>query len=153
MNDAAFWSVIRRFRSKGVRSEADVLRPALKKLVKLSAEDIIDFRDLLANKLFALDTREHARACYLGEVDVDDPTAYIPAEDFLYSRCVVVANGPAAYQQVVEDPTLFPQGLEFEGLVYLPADAYRLKTGQELLRNPAVSWETFSNKQGWATGH
>lgn len=86
---------------------------------------------------------------YLGEIDPDDGEQYASADDFLYSRCVVVANGKEFYESVVRDPQKAPQGLEFEALLYLARAAYEEKTGEEYDHATPLSWESFSNTEGW----
>ena len=103
----------------------------------------------MAQKLFALDTREHARAVYKGEIDPDDGDQYISADDFLYSRCVMIVNGREAYENAVKDPTLMPQGSEFEAVLSLAQNACELKTGEDLDVTTPVSYESFSNVEGW----
>ena len=149
MSEAVFWQVIDSFNWKRTGDDEAVLRPAVKALAAMTVEDIYAFDDLLAAKLYALDTREVARGVYRGEVDPDDGDAYISADDFLYSRCVVVANGKAFYDRVLADPLTAPQGLEFEALLYVAADAYAKKTGEEYDHEPPLSKESFSNKAGW----
>ncbi|NEB00991.1 DUF4240 domain-containing protein [Streptomyces sp. SID13726] len=74
---------------------------------------------------------------------------YISADDFLYARCVVVANGREFYEGVLADPTRFPTGMEFESLLYLASNAYEAQTGAPHSQRTSVSWESFSNTAGW----
>ena len=91
----------------------------------------------------------HCRACYAGELDPDNGDDYISADDFLYIRCVVVANGQEFYASVVEDPRRMPQGLEFEALLSIPDAAFEKKTGEPYEHVPPVSYESFQNSVGW----
>jgi len=111
--------------------------------------DIAAFEQILATKLYALDTREHARWCYRGQSDPDNGDDYISSDDFLYSRCVVVANGRGFFEDVLADPSKFPAAMEFESLLYLARHAYRQRTGHPLDVEHGVSWESFSNTDGW----
>lgn len=149
MNEASFWSIIGLFDWKQSGDDDAVLEPAVKALSALSVEDIYRFDDLLTEKLYALDTREVARAVYRGEVDPDDGDEYISADDFLYSRCVVVANGREYYESVLADPSKAPQGMEFEALLSLANQAYEAKTGEEYDHASPLSYESFSNAEGW----
>ncbi len=150
MDEAGFWDILDRLDWKKQGDDDKVLSPAVTALSKMSVSDIGRFEELLATKLYALDTREHARAVYLGEADPDDGDAYISPDDFLYSRCVMLVNGREAYENVVADPTLMPQQSEFEALLSLAGSAYEKKTGEGDHDFPtSVSHESFSNAEGW----
>jgi Protein of unknown function (DUF4240) len=126
-----------------------VLRPALSTLSSMPPEDIAAFEQILAAKLYALDTREHARWCYRRQSDPDNGDDYISSDDFLYSRCVVVANGREFFGDVLADPSKFPAEMEFESLLSLAGHAYEQRTGQPLEVGHDLSWESFSNTDGW----
>ena len=53
-----------------------------------------------------------------------DDNSYFSVDEFLYSRCVVVANGKDYYYEVLNNPTKMPKDLEFESLLYIACDAY-----------------------------
>jgi predicted DNA-binding WGR domain protein len=149
MDDDGFWDILSRLDWKKQGDDDKVLAPAVKALSQMSVADIEKFEVMMAKKLFALDTREHARAVYKGVVDPDDGDEYISADDFLYSRCVMVVNGQKFYEDAVKDPTRMPKDSEFEAVLYLARNAYELKTGEELEVETPVSYESFSNKAGW----
>jgi hypothetical protein len=150
MDENTFWNVIAKFDWDKTGDDEAVLEPAVSELASLSEEDILAFYDFLAEKLHALDTREHCRHCYVGELDPDDGDDYISADDFLYSRCVVVANGRDFFQEVLADPSQMPRGLEFEALLYLASAAYEKRTGKEFDHVAPVDYESFQNAAGWA---
>lgn len=149
MNDTTFWHIISLFDWTQKGDDDAVLAPAIRELASKPAAEICVFADILAEKLHAIDTREHARACYAGELNPDDGNVYISADDFLYQRCVVVANGPGLFDEVLADPTAMPQGLEFEALLSLPENAYELATGREFEHVTPLSYESFQNTIGW----
>ena len=149
MDERTFWDIIARFDWEKTGDDDAVLEPACEALALLDEESISKFDDILSEKLHALDTREHCRACYAGELDPDDGDDYISADDFLYARCVVVANGREFYASVLADPTKFPQGLEFEALLSIPNTAYERKTGESYEHISPVSYESFQNFVGW----
>jgi hypothetical protein len=149
VDEAAFWSVIDQFDWDKAGDDSAVLRPALNALSSMPPEDIAAFEQILAAKLYALDTREHARWCYLGQSDPDNGDDYISSDDFLYSRCVIVANGRKFFEEVVSDPSKFPRAMEFESLLFLARRAYELRTGQPMDVVHNLSWESFSNADGW----
>lgn len=150
MSEDAFWYYIGLLDwSQGDDDDA-VLAHAAQSLSALPVEDIYAFDDQLAEKLYALDTREVARAMYRDELDPDDGDDYISADDFLYARCFVVAHGRGYYQAVLADPNEAPQGMDFEALLSLPSRAYQEKTGKEYDHLTPLSYESFSNEAAWA---
>ncbi|MER6503067.1 DUF4240 domain-containing protein [Streptomyces sp. NPDC001455] len=153
MDEAHFWALIASFDWERTGDDDAVLAPASRGLQGLPPQEIVAFEDLLAAKLYALDTREHARWCYRGEADPDNGDDYISADDFLYARCVVVANGREFYEGVLADPSRFPTGMEFESLLYLACNAYEARTGAPHDQLTSVSWESFSNTAGWQPTH
>ena len=42
-----------------------------------------------------------------------------------------------------------PKNSDFEAILYLPAEAYKIKTGKEMNYVPKYIPETFSNSKGW----
>jgi len=150
MDENTFWDIIERFDWDEIGDDDAVMEPACEALAALDEEAIFEFDDILSEKLHALDTREHCRACYAGQLNPDNGDDYISADDFLYSRCVVVANGRDVYASILADPSQMPQDVEFESLLSLPASAYELKTGEEYEHVPPVSYESFQNSAGWA---
>jgi predicted DNA-binding WGR domain protein len=149
MTEDVFWALIRVLDWKRTGDDAAVLRPAVTALSLMCVEDIYAFDDLLAAKLYALDTREIARGTYRGQIDPDDGDQYLSADDFLYARCVIVANGKAFFEKALANPMEVPQGMEFEALITLASSAYEKKVGQEYGHVTPLSWETFSNTDGW----
>ena len=67
-------------------------------------------------------------------------------------RCAVVANGRDFTASVIADPTQMPRDVEFESLLYLADVAYEEKVGEVYEHDSDVSYESFSNAEGWATG-
>lgn len=149
MDEEGFWDILSRLNWKKQGDDEKVTAPAVKVLSQMSKSDIEQFAILMAQKLFALDTREHARAVYKGEVDPDDGDQYISADDFLYRRCVMLVNGRETYENAVKDPTTMLREMEFESILYLARHAYERKTGEELDVVTPVSYESFSNEEGW----
>jgi predicted DNA-binding WGR domain protein len=145
MDEPLFWEILSLLNWKKAGNDDAVLLPAEKRLATLSLEDIFAFEDILAEKLYQLDGEKYAVACYPGQ----HPSS-ISADAFLYDRCSVLCNGPAFYEKVVQDPTKWPVGLEFESLLYLAGKAYARKTGQDdFPHTTRVSYETGSNTAGW----
>ncbi len=131
---------------KKLGNEDAVVRPLVKALSKLSEEEIFAFDDLLAEKLYALDTEAHAR--HMGEDTYKGPEEFFSVDDFLYTQCGVVANGKEFFEEILADPSQCPEDAEFEAILYVAATAYEKKTGKEYPHFPATNFETFSNKKG-----
>lgn len=146
MSDDVFWRIIGLFNWKKAGDDDAVIRPAVKALAKMTTEDILRFEDILAEKLYALDTEAHARE--IGE-EAFRSREYFSVDWFLYSRCVVVANGRELFDSVVADPKQFPKDMEFESLLSVAREAYESKTGGEFDHTSPLSYETYSNRKGW----
>jgi hypothetical protein len=144
-----FWDVIEMFDWDRAGDDDAVIRPVVHALATMEPSEIIAFEDFVARALHLLDTREHARWCFVGEADPDDGDQYISPDEFLYARCVVVANGPHVFYSVLKNPDRFPAGLEFEALLGVASAAYQQRTGEPLLEQASVSYESFSNSKGW----
>lgn len=140
MDEKTFWHVISLLDWKRADDEEALLRRPLKTLASMSKKDICAFAEVLAAKLYALDTRAHAERWHGGDVSADG---------FLYGRCFVVARGRDFYEEVLADPNQFPVDADLESLLSLVPEAYEERCGEEYDQLTAVSFETFSNKAGW----
>lgn len=146
MTEVVFWTLIAMLNWEATGDDEAVIQPVVNELSQMSVEDIRRFDDILASKLFALDTRAHAAE--IGEGSYVEGE-HFSVDMFLYARCVVVANGQDVFKAVVADPSSFPKDLEFETLLYIAAAAYEKKTGENYTHSPEPSYETFSNEDGW----
>lgn len=148
MDEAHFWSIIADLDWRTRNAEA-ILAPALERLSQYSSENIFRFHDLLHEKLFALDAEAYARQLGNNRYAPEENKGF-SVDGFLYARCCVVANGQAFYEAVLADPSRMPKEFTFESLLYLPQQAWKLKTGQDSYPHfPEVWAETFSNALGW----
>lgn len=140
-----FWHLIAMLDWAREDDDAAVVEPLIQDLERHPMAHIYRFFDLLSEKLWHLDTRRHA------QVFLDDPEeeGYLSADDFLYARCAVVANGRDYYQHILDNPSEMPVDLTFEPLLYVAMTAYLRKTGREFVAEPAFHFETYSNKNGW----
>lgn len=137
------WALISRLDwSKEDAGDNLVIAPLLDALSCLPIRNIYQFADWLSEMLWNLDTRAHAQV-FLEEDD------YLSVDDFLYARCAVVANGQGFYQQVLANPADMPTDVTFEALLYLPQEAYQIKTGEKMVYIPLFNYETYGNKEGW----
>ncbi|MCL2363773.1 MAG: DUF4240 domain-containing protein [Defluviitaleaceae bacterium] len=141
MDEDVFWEIIDSFHWKAAGRKG-ILKPAIKKLVAMQPEDIKEFAEILAEKLYQLDGPEYAVNSYY--------EGYLSPDGFLYDRCAVVAEGREFYFLVLNDPTQMPEDLEFEDLLYLPGDAYyeKMKIRDEIIITKLCS-ETGSNEKKW----
>lgn len=164
MDDEAFWRLIALLNLSETelppRTDEECVAlvvPLRDALTALPATDIEDFYELLARRLYVIDTEAHWRAHGWPSLD-----------GFLYARCWVVARGREFYEKVASDATAMPRWVEkgldeslllqeimaipppaLEPLLYVAVEAYREKTGAEFPYNRSVSYETGSNRAGW----
>jgi len=149
MNEIDFWTVVEKLNWDETGDDEAVVEPVVHHLSNSSDEDIFQFEEILSQKLYQLDTVHHAKE--IGEGAYDDKSCYFSVDGFLYSRCVVVANGKSLFDSVLKEPREFPKDLEFEPILYVAHNAYERKNGKEWDFFPSVSYETFQNEEGWKT--
>jgi uncharacterized protein DUF4240 len=148
MSDEQFWDLISRLDWSRAGDDEAVIEPVIAIVAAMGANAASAFEDVLAQKLYELDTREHARN--IGEYAfVDGENDLFSVDWFLYARCVVVANGRAFFTKVLRNPELFPKDMDFEALLAIAPQAYERVTGQPFDHLTPVSYETFSNRSGW----
>ncbi|MFM8486098.1 MAG: DUF4240 domain-containing protein, partial [Bacteroidota bacterium] len=61
---------------------------------------------------------------------------YFSADDFLYVRCAVVAEGKAYYQKIIETPAELSAHTDFEHILSVASEAYMRQTGREFDYSP-----------------
>jgi len=147
MKEAVFWSLIALFNWDETGDDEAVIEPVVNALAKLSVEEIYSFEEVLARKLHALDTRSHAKE--IGEDAYVSEEEYFSVDGFLYSRCVVVANGEEFYNHILNNSKDFPKDMEFEAILGIAQEAYEQKTGKEWEYASDADYETYSNTVGW----
>jgi hypothetical protein len=138
-----FWELIDLFDWKQEKRE-DIIHPAVEALSKMPVSAIYLFQDFLSEKLFNLDTKAHAEAYMSQQTD-----GYFSADDFLYVRCAVVAEGKAYYQKIIETPAEISADTDFEHILSVASEAYKLQTGREFDYSPLYNYETRSNLEKW----
>ncbi len=136
-----FWSIISLldWSAKGTREKA--IKPAVEALSQQPVSHIYLFEDILAEKLYQLDTKEHAAAAY--------PNDHFSEDGFLYARAAVVASGKTTFQAILASPEKMPVDEDFEPLLSLAAKAYQTKTKKAFDYIPPTNYETYSNEGGW----
>jgi|JI10StandDraft_1071094.scaffolds.fasta_scaffold686181_1 predicted DNA-binding WGR domain protein len=148
MDENVFWEIISSFNWKKTGDDDAVLRPAVKRLVSMTIDDIYKFADILAEKLYMLDGISYASN--IGEEGYKGEDQHFSVDYFLYVRCCVVANGKDYFDMVVSNPGQMPKEMDFEPLLYLPMEAYNKKTKTEDYDYVTkYNYETFSNIGGW----
>lgn len=147
MKEAAFWALISLFNWGASGDDEAVIKPVVDSLSKLNTEEIYAFEDILTEKLHALDEKKYAKE--IGKYAYVNDEQYFSVDGFLYSRCVVVANGKEFYEQILKSPVDFPKDMDFEALLAIAPKAYEKKTGKEWEYVSKLSYETYSNKSGW----
>jgi hypothetical protein len=150
MSDDVFWRIIGLFHWRKSGDDEAVIEPAVAALAQMSVSDIERFEDILAEKLYSLDTEAHARE--IGE-EAFQPGEHFSVDWFLYERCAVVANGREFHELVVANPAEMPKDMEFEAILSVAPLAYERRTGQEFEHSTPLSYETFSNRKGWRAEH
>ncbi len=148
INEDIFWEIISSFNWKKLGDDDAVLRPALKRLVSMTVEDIQQFAEILAEKLYNLDGLVYASN--IGPDSYKGEDEFFSTDYFLYVRCCVVANGKDYYESILADPTQMPKEMDFEPLLYFADEAYnkKMKTEEEYL-DTKLSFETYSNIDAW----
>ncbi len=144
-SENAFWAAIEMLDWGQDGDDDKTVEPLVEFLSGQTIAVIYRFADILSEKLWFLDTQNHAK------IFLDDPEegGMLSVDDFLYTRCAVVANGQNFYEKILNDPTLMPLDLTFEPLLYIALKAYKRKTGKIFTTIHAYNYETYSNINGW----
>ena len=147
LSEQAFWHIIGLLDWTREGNDGAILEPAIQYLSNLPEEAILVLDDFLSEKLYHLDAQSCAENA--GENAYRGEDAPFSADDFLYARCYVVAQGKDFYYRVLQNPEEMPEDQTFESLLSLAPAAYRRKTDKKMDHVPAYPIETFSNAEGW----
>jgi hypothetical protein len=147
LTEKDFWKIIAAFDWSDPEEDTAIMLNAVRILAEKPVRQIYEFQDMLSEKLHTLDTRIHA--AHSGENAFLDENTDFSADEFLYARCCVVANGRIFYEKVLKNPESMPKDLAFESLLTLAHQAYQHKTGKQFRYIPSHNIETFSNRNGW----
>lgn len=147
MNESEFWGIIEMLNGEGAEDDEVIVEPVVDYLSQMPDDEIFHFEELLAQKLQALDTKEHAKE--IGEGAYTNDVEYFSVDGFLYSRCVVVANGKTLFQHILKNPKEFPKDMEFEAILYVAQEAYEQKNDKEWQYVSPTDYETYKNIIGW----
>ena len=146
INEELFWQIVSSLDWNKTSDDA-ILKPALKKLVSMSVEDILEFAEISAAKLYDLDGLVYASN--IGEDSYQGEDDFFSTDGFLYIRSYVVAKGKDFYYDVLANPENMPKDKDFEMFLYLPNDAIEQKTNESIGIKTKLSYETFSNSKKW----
>jgi hypothetical protein len=142
-SEEQFWQLIELFDWKQ-KKRNDIIQPAVTALSKMPVSAIYLFEDFLSEKLFNIDTKEHAKS-YMSQ-QTDD---YFSADDFLYVRCAAVAEGRSYYENILKNPYDLSADIDFEHILSIASEAYKQKTGRDFNYMPLYNYETKSNTEKW----
>tara|TARA_Y100000766_G_C18560120_1_gene437267 strand:+ start:22 stop:618 length:597 start_codon:yes stop_codon:yes gene_type:complete len=152
MDDNYFWELISLIDWNQQENEKQ-LKPLIDALSKSPEKDILQFEDILANKLYSIDGVEFAKNID-PQFSYGNPSGYLSPDYFLYVRCCVIASGKSSYDNVIKNPKNMPKGLDYEPLLYVASEAFMKNTGKTIdefyeLSQTTVSYETYSNEALW----
>ncbi|SFI05634.1 MULTISPECIES: DUF4240 domain-containing protein [unclassified Bacillus (in: firmicutes)] len=147
MDENEFWKIIDMFDWEHEGDDETVLEEAVNYLSKKSNEEIFAFEDMLSKLLYDLDGVEYAKN--IGEYSYVDEEEFFSVDNFLYARCMVIANGRDFYYHVLQHPEEMPKDMEFESLLSISREAYEQKNDEDFDYLPKFDYETYSNKSKW----
>ncbi len=146
LSDDLFWSLVSQL-DWTKTDDNEITQSLIKELSQKKVTEIKQFEESLAYKLYQIDTKAHASN--IGESSYDPDTDDVSVDFFLYARCAAVANGKEYYDTVLKNPKEMPKNLDFEPILSVSESAYELKMKKEFEYETGVSYETYSNEDGW----
>jgi hypothetical protein len=147
LGEQGFWDLIAMLNWEKTGDDAAVIEPLVAALAKSPLRHIYDFKDILSQKLYLIDTKAHAQN--IGESAYSEEENLFMEDGFLFARCCAVANGQEIYEKIRNNPKEMPKNMEFSPLLRIANDAHRRKEETVLRYVSAYSVETFSNRKGW----
>ena len=145
MSENHFWKIIDLLDWEQADDDLKI-EPCVSYLTSHSIRSILEFADLLSEKLYALDGKIFAQ--HIGTTSWK-PNAFFSADNFLYARCCVISNGQKFYEKVLNHPKLMPKDMTFESLLYISSMAYERKMHKKINYAPTYPIETYSNEPAW----
>jgi len=147
VTDSEFWNLIAEVDLSALdrRDEEEAVLPVRKALLKKTEAELVEFQEVLAQKLYAIDGEAYAKNA--GMYGFSD-------DGFLYARLYVVARGKEYYESVRSDPPRMPKA-SCESLLYVHKYAWEALTGKPASAwpfSPSVSYESASNPDLWSAG-
>jgi Protein of unknown function (DUF4240) len=120
MNIDEFWNIV------GSADKDTIIR----RLSKLSQQDIIDFECLLRERIIECDNYDLIAALKIISGGVSD-------DSYLYLRCWLIGKGRRIFESALRQADSISDALgdaevpDFEGLLYVATKAYEIKTGKK----------------------
>lgn len=148
LSEADFWALIDLLDWGQAGNDNAVIEPIVTALSQAPLRHIYDFKDIVSQKLYWLDTAAHAKQ--IGEGAFRENADNFSPDGFLFARCCAVANGREKYEAIRQNPGLMPKNMEFAPLLRIANEAHLRAYGTVLRYVSAYSVETFSNQTGWA---
>ena len=148
MSEQEFWAFIAQLDWSKKGDDNAIIEPVVAALAASTLRYIYDFKDILSQKLYLLDTAQHA--AQIGDLAYQKDAENFSPDAFLFARCCAVANGRDAYEKARKNPSDMPKGLEFAPLLRIANEAYRRQKGSLMRYVAAYPIETFSNENGWS---
>jgi hypothetical protein len=144
MNEEIFWQIMSLLDFSKYDSR-EVIRPCINRLMDFESEDIYQFEEILAKKLYGIDGKIFAQN--ISENPYQEGK-YFSVDYFLYFRAGAISEGKDFYNELLKNPILFNEVKSFEPILYIAERAYKSRAGYEMA--PAtISYETYSNKSLW----
>jgi hypothetical protein len=147
MTDSEFWKLIALVDQGALeRNDGDAaMQPLQKALAGKNEAALVEFEEVLAQKLYAIDGQAYAQNA--GELGSSD-------DAFLYARLYVVAKGEEYYKRVRSHPERMSRSIQrtCEPLLYVHRHAWKTVTGRPAAEwpfTPSVSYATGSNAALW----
>ena len=128
MEEGIFWQLIQDSVIEGEDYNSDTASILVDKLVELDKEAIIEFEQILRDKLIKAED-------FIVMIPLQVIDSFIGEDAFLYYRCWLVSRGKEVYEKSFEDPdhlaTVVDEdtSAEFSELLDVTTEAYSIKTG------------------------
>lgn len=147
MKDSEFWDLIALVDQGALEcGDADAaVRPVQRALAGKNEAALVQFEEVLGQKLYALDGKAYAQNA--GELAS-------PYDLFLYARLYVVARGSEYYKSIKSHPESMSRSIQktCEPLLHVHKHAWAERTGRPATEwpfSPSLSYKTGSNSALW----
>lgn len=147
LSEDGFWELISLLDWQRMGNDDAVIEPVVEALSNAPLRHLYDFKDILSQKLYRLDTMAHAKE--IGKGAYSQESQVFSEDGFLFARCCAVANGQKQYENILNNPKLMPKDMEFAPLLCIANEAHRRSQKTTLRYVSVYSIETFSNSKGW----
>ena len=101
LSEDGFWNLIALLDWSKTGDDDGVIEPVVEALSQGPLRHIYDFKDILSQKLYLIDTESHASN--IGEGSFQEASDYFSEDGFLFARCCAVANGKDPMSRFVKN--------------------------------------------------